>query len=99
MDVVRTDGYVNSEGMPTFDYVDEDADVVEQKELHEQIMSAFATLKDRERQVMTMFYFENRKQEEIAELLNLSVSNVKLIMFRTKDKLKSLLKGAYSYMG
>jgi RNA polymerase sigma factor (sigma-70 family) len=46
-----------------------------------------------------MFYFENRKQEEIAELLGMSLSNVKVTILRTKEKLQTMLKGAYSLLG
>lgn len=99
MNTVHTDGYVNDEGTATFEYVADEADTMETTELHEQIENAFAQLKERERSVMTMFYFENRKQDEIAELLGMSVSNVKVTILRTKEKLQTMLKGAYSLLG
>ena len=99
MNTVHTDGYVNDEGVPTFDFVSNDSDNVEQSELHEEVMMALNGLKENERKVVKMFYIDGYKQNEISETLELSINNVKQIIFRTKDKLQVLLKGAYSLMG
>lgn len=99
MDVVHTDGYVNSEGIPTFDFISNDADNVERAELHEEVMMALNKLKKSERGVVKMFYLDGYKQNEISETLGLSIANVKQIIFRTKDKLQVLLENAYSLMG
>lgn len=96
---VHTDGYVNDEGDSTFEYTSTDSDVVETNELADQIEDALRTLKERERTVFTMFHYENRKQDEIAELLGMSVSNVKVMILRTKEKLQSKLKDVYLQWG
>lgn len=96
---VHTDGYVNDEGDSTFDYVSTESDAVETNELSDQIENALRTLKERERTVFTMFHYENRKQDEIAELLGMSVSNVKITILRTKEKLQGMLKDVYLQWG
>lgn len=97
--LVHTDGYVNEDGESTFDYACTDADAVETSELGEQLENALASLKERERSVFTLFHYENRKQDEIAELLGLSLSNVKQILKRTKEKLQEMLKDVYLQWG
>ena len=96
---VKVDGYVNEDGGPGFDFISTDADPVETKELESQIMDAIGDLTDSQQKVVTMFYFENRKQDEIADLLELSVSNVKVTLLRAKSALKEALMGAYLQLG
>lgn len=99
LNTVNPDGYVNDEGLPSFDFVSDENNPTERAELHEEVMFALNKLKENERNVVKMFYLEEYKQDEIAEILELSVTHVKQIIFRTKDKLQVLLKGAYSLMG
>jgi RNA polymerase sigma factor (sigma-70 family) len=99
LDLVRTDGYVNEDGAPAFEASSTEADPVERMELAKQITSAIANLKDREKRVVTMFYFENRKQDEIGDLMGMSVTYVKQTLLRAKKSLKEELKGAYELLG
>lgn len=99
LNLVRTDGYVNESGAPAFDAPSTDGDLVERNELAKQITSAIANLKDREKRVVTMFYFENRKQDEIGEVMDMSVTYVKQTLLRAKKALKEQLQGAYDMLG
>jgi len=45
-----------------------------------------------------MFYYENRTTKEIAEYLNCTVGNVKVILHRVRKKIrKNLEDGGYGY--
>ena len=45
-----------------------------------------------DRMVLTLTYLEERSTKETAEMLDISVPNVKVRAFRAKKKLKSFLK-------
>lgn len=98
MNLAHIDGYTNDNGISSFDFVSKDSNELEQAELHEQVMFALNKLKENEKNVVKMFYLDNYKQKEISEILGLSLTNVKQIIYRTKDKLQVLLKNAYSIM-
>lgn len=92
---VHVDGYTDEEGNKTFDFIDGSTDLVERNELSEQINRAMCGLKERERRIVQMYYFENRKYDEIAEELELSLSNIKVTLMRTKKKLQEQLESVY----
>ena len=96
---VNVDGYINEDGGSGFDFISNDADPVERKELEAQILTAIKGLTGSQQMVVKMFYFENRKQDEIADLLELSVSNVKVTLLRAKTALKKALSEVYLQLG
>jgi len=96
---VNVDGYVNEDGSAGFDFISNDADPTEAKEMEDQIMTAIGDLTESQQRVVTMFYFENRKQDEIADLLGFSVVNVKVTLLRAKTALKEALNGVYLQLG
>lgn len=96
---VDIDGCVNEEGKAVFELESDNVDILEQNELKQQIMEAINGLNENEKSVVTMFFLEGRKQDEIAEILGLSKSNVKVITLRAKKKLKSKLQNIYSMLG
>lgn len=96
---INVDGYVNDDGSAGFDFISNDADPVERKELEDQILTAISGLTGGQQMVVKMFYFENRKQDEIADLLELSVSNVKVTLLRAKTALKKALSEVYMQLG
>lgn len=51
------------------------------------IQAALAGLPDRHRQVLTLFYFEDRSYEEVASMLSLPLGTVKTLLFRAKKEL------------
>lgn len=57
----------------------------------DQLMEAIAELPEMEMQLIEMRYFEKRSFKEIAEILDLTVTNAKVKVYRTLNKLKSLL--------
>lgn len=56
------------------------------------LLKALEKLSPRERQIVTMKYFDDMSNVEIAEALELTASNVGIILFRAMGKLKNSLK-------
>jgi len=72
--------------------------VAEQSEKNKYINKVLNELKDEEKQIFLMFYYNSKKVKEIAKILDISVSKVKTTLHRVRKKLKSeLKKGGYSY--
>ncbi len=64
-----------------------------QKEIRELLDQALDKLTPEDRMVMELVYFEGFSGKEAAELLGLSVANVKIRSFRSRKKLRKLLAG------
>lgn len=62
------------------------------RELGEILEAVLARLSPLDRMVMTLSYLEERPTKETAEMLGISVPNVKVRAFRAKRKLKGFLK-------
>ena len=63
-----------------------------QDENKKALMKALEKLSPRERQIVSMKYFNDMSNVEIAEALDLTASNVGIILFRAMGKLKNFLK-------
>lgn len=59
-----------------------------------QIAEMLEVLDERSKEVVTLFYLNEKKIDEIAEMLSLEKSNVKIILFRSRKKLQAAFKGA-----
>ncbi len=64
---------------------------VEKGEMKEYLMNAIKELNERDRLIITMYYFENLNYKEIGELMNITVSRVSQIHSRVIKELKSKL--------
>ena len=64
-----------------------------QKEARELLDWALGKLSAEDRTVLELVYFEGLSGKEAADLLGLSVANVKVRSFRSRRKLKKLLEG------
>ena len=74
--------------------------VIENNEVNRKIIELLNKLKQEEKDVFYEYYFYSRKIKEIAISNNISESKVKIILHRTRNKLrKELLKGGYSING
>lgn len=65
--------------------------------LKEDFRAALELLDERERSVFILVVFEELSQKEIAEILDISVSNVKVILHRGRKKLTSILSDYLEY--
>lgn len=68
---------------------------LEDKERADLLFSAIDELAENQRLAYTLHKIEGRSYDEIAELLELSVSSVESLMFRAKKRLQQLLKTYY----
>jgi RNA polymerase sigma factor for flagellar operon FliA len=64
---------------------------VEKTEMKEFLMSAIKELNERDRLILSLYYFENLNYKEIAELLKITISRVSQIHTRIVKDLKSKL--------
>lgn len=67
------------------------ATTVEKTEMKEFLMSAIKDLQERDRLLLSLYYFENLNYKEIAELMKITVSRVSQIHSRIMKDLKSKL--------
>ena len=65
---------------------------IEQEQLLQRMENAINHLEERERNIIRLFYYKEKKVDEIAALMNLSQSNVLVILHRTRIKLKKQLE-------
>ena len=74
--------------------------VIENNEVNRKIIELLNKIKPDDKEIFYEYYFYSRKIREIATLNNISESKVKVILHRTRNKLrKELLKGGYSLNG
>lgn len=66
--------------------------IVEQKEMNDCITKNLKALGDTEYEIFKKFYYEGKKVKQIAQEMNLSSSNVKTKLHRTRKKIKEILK-------
>ncbi len=77
------------------DFIEAKQDNIEmqmlQKDTTNVVHKALAKLKDNYRKVITLRDIEDFSYEEIASILSISVSQVKICLFRARNKMRSLL--------
>ena len=74
--------------------------VIENNEINRKIIELVNELNQDDREIFYEYYFYSRKIKEIASINNISESKVKVMLHRTRNKLrKELLKGGYSLNG
>ncbi len=66
-------------------------EVTEKDEAKELLVEAIKNLTERDRMVITLYYFEHLSYKEIAELLDISVSRISQIHSKIIENLKSML--------
>jgi len=63
----------------------------EQLDTRLSVLSALKELNEREREVITLYYFKELSTKEVAEHLNYSVGTIKAILYRARAKLQEVL--------
>lgn len=66
--------------------------IIEEKEINNCITNNIKQIGDAEYKISTKFYYEGKKVKEIAKEMNLTTSNVKTKLHRTREKVKDILK-------
>lgn len=67
-------------------------DSIDEKERNQAIQDCLEELPSDDAFLLTLYYFDDQSIEEIAKLMNISISNIKVKLFRTRKKLASILK-------
>jgi RNA polymerase sigma-70 factor (ECF subfamily) len=67
------------------------ADDYEKKDLNEFIADKIKRLPKRYSAIISMFYLSEMSIEEISEVMQVSVSNVKVILHRSRNSLRDLI--------
>ncbi len=62
-----------------------------QKETQEMVQKALSKLKDNYKMVLTLRDIEDFSYEVIAKMMNASIENVKIWIFRARNRLKEIL--------
>lgn len=65
---------------------------LEEKERKQTIQNCLNLLPSEENFLLTLFYFENQSLEEIGKIMNINANNVKVKLFRSRQKLAVILK-------
>ena len=96
--------YNNNENIENYEEIlieNENIDVViENNEVNRKIIELLSKIKKEDKEIFYEYYFYFMKIKEIASINNISESKVKVILHRTRNKLrKELLKGGYSLNG
>lgn len=76
------------------DYQDETTliDDIIQKEEYRALYKAIDLLQDSHKEVVRLFYFDGMSVREIAEITEYSVDNVKIRLYRARNKLKEIME-------
>ncbi|WP_300568275.1 RNA polymerase sigma factor [Flavobacterium sp.] len=67
-------------------------DTIDDKERNQVIQDCIEKLPNDEAFLLTLYYFDNQSVDEISKVMDNSVSNIKVKLFRTRKKLASILK-------
>ncbi len=67
-------------------------DSLDNKFLKEDIEKGLAQMKDKYREVLILYFFEEKTYEEISEIMRVPVSTVGVLLMRGKEFLKQILK-------
>lgn len=83
------------DGMQLYEMLPNDEDkpdaVLEKKDLKEKLLSLIKELNEKERTVLSLYYYEDLNYKEIAQVLNITVSRVSQIHSRVLNTLKQNL--------
>ena len=56
------------------------------------VNAALLKLNEEERTILTLYYFEEMPLKEVLKVVNLTVDNIKIKLFRSRKKLSLILK-------
>ena len=74
---------------------DNPAEKVEQADTEKQLQEVLQILSDQEREILNLHYYQHLKQTEIATIMNLTQSNVGVILHRAVKKIKMKFGNVY----
>lgn len=73
-------------------------DMVQEHDNKRFILMALSELKSEEAAIVTMFYFKELNIKEIADITGLSLSNIKVKLLRSRNKLNKIISEKYQFL-
>ncbi|MGK9367380.1 sigma-70 family RNA polymerase sigma factor [Melioribacter sp. Ez-97] len=87
--------YIEEEGMQVYEMMADDGDeplqILEKNEMKERLVEMIKQLSDRDRMIITLYYYEELNYQEIAKVLNITVSRVSQLHSKIMKILKQKL--------
>ncbi len=77
-------------------YEQKPTDKLEQKTQKQMLENAMKHLPEAEAQILTLFYQAEQSIEEVGMIMGLTTANVKVRLFRSRQKLRDVLESKYS---
>lgn len=100
VNVSLNDELSGEEGFPLYETIPSDSktpsEIFDKNEEKEMLLEALKKLNERDRLLLTLYYYENLNYQEIADVLNISVSRVSQIHSKIINKLRNDLKYQYA---
>jgi RNA polymerase sigma-70 factor (ECF subfamily) len=93
---VHVDGYQNEDGRDSFEFEAEESNDTETSDTVEAVKRAMSSLNENERAIAEMFFLEQKKYREIADILDVPMGTVKGVLARAKGKLQDKLSNVYA---
>ncbi|AFN75380.1 RNA polymerase, sigma 28 subunit, FliA/WhiG subfamily [Melioribacter roseus P3M-2] len=87
--------YIEEEGMQMYEMMADDSEeplqILEKNEMKERLVEMIKQLSDRDRMIITLYYYEELNYQEIAKVLNITVSRVSQLHSKIMKILKQKL--------
>ncbi len=100
VNVSLNDELVSEEGFSLYETLPSDAktpsEIFDKGEEKKMLLEALKKLNERDRLLLTLYYYENLNYQEIAQVLNISISRISQVHTKILNKLKSELKLQYA---
>lgn len=100
VNVSLNDELVSEEGFTLYETLPSDAktpaEILDKSEEKKMLLEALKKLNERDRLLLTLYYYENLNYQEIAQVLNISISRVSQVHTKILGKLKTELKVQYA---
>lgn len=91
---IKVSDYVNDDNEEMYEIVDNDSNtecLIEQSELRKNLHKAIRGLKLQYRKIAILYFFQNFKMHEIANMYNVPINSVKVWILRIKEELSKNL--------
>jgi RNA polymerase sigma-70 factor (ECF subfamily) len=94
---INVSNFTDEAGKEMYQFTDNNRtdDILENKELSENIRKAMSTLKPKYKKVAELYFIKDQPYNEIAEALEMPVGSVKGMVFRIKEMLQGRLQFVY----
>jgi RNA polymerase sigma factor (sigma-70 family) len=100
---IKVSDYVNENNEEMYEIIDNNSNidyVIEQSELKKNLHKAIRSLKPVYRKIAIMFFFNNIKMHEIANIYNVPINSIKVYIMRIKEELSKnpIIKREYQLL-